>query len=280
MQAGYERAWRRWDAVAVVGIAGWLLFDLTARAMFGSVPWPHSAVDYRILYDSGRHVFETHQYPAGYPYPPPAAAVHAASAVLPFSVAASLWLALTGVAAGSIYLCLARVLGLHRRPGGLVLLPLAYALVAYYFQWDVRSVNCNLVVLATVVFGCAALVRGRDAGAGFMFAASVALKLFPVLVLPYLAWARRWRALGWAVSFSAVFWGAVPAVVYGVGGTGDVYRGWADELTRATDPATKAVHPILISLDKAAAHLAAGDAGRARGITLGVCAAWVLVGLA
>ena len=275
-----ERAARRWDIVAAVALAGWLLFDLTARTLFGSAPWPQSAVDYRIMYDAGRHVVAAHEYPAGYPYPPPATAAHAASAVFPFAVSAALWLALTGLAAGACYLALARTLGLHERPGALLLLPLAHAVAAYYFQWDMRSVNCNLVVLAAVLFGCAALARGRDAAAGFWFAAAIALKVFPVLVLPYLAWTRRWRALAWAVAFSLLFWVVVPAAVYGVGGSFDVYRGWANELTRATDAATKHNHPILISLDKAALFAASGDAAFAKGIALGVCALWVLVGLA
>lgn len=280
MQTGYERVWRRWDVVAVVGLVVWLLIDLTGRTVFGSVPWPESAVDYRIMYDASRLVVETHQYPTGYPYPPPAVAVHAASAVFPFPVSAAVWLALTGLAAGACYLTLARVLGLHRRPGLLVLLPLAHLVVAYYFQWDMRSVNCNLIVLAAVLFGCAALAAGRDTAAGFWFAASIALKMFPVLVLPYLAWTRRWRALAWAAVFSFVFWVVVPAAVYGSDSFRAVYAGWVGELTRATDPGTKDNHPILISLDKAARHAASGDAALAQGIALAVCAAWVIVGLA
>ncbi len=266
--------------IAVVALAGWLVFDLVARTVFGAVPWPDSVVDYRIQYDAGRQVFETHRYPPGHPYPPPAMVFQAAGNVLPFPAAAAAWLALTGLAAGACYLSLARILGLHRRPGMLVLLPLAHAVVAYYFQWDMRSVNCNLVVLATVLFGCSALARGRDAAAGFWLAASVALKMFPVLVLPYLAWTRRWGALAWASVFSVAFWVVVPAVVFGFDGFRDVYGGWIGELTRATDAATKDNHPILISLDKAALFATAGDATLAKGVALGVAALWVLVGLA
>ena len=51
------------------------------------MPWPGSVVDYRILYDAGREVFRTYAYPAGYPYPPPAAALHAVTTVLPFDLA-------------------------------------------------------------------------------------------------------------------------------------------------------------------------------------------------
>jgi hypothetical protein len=268
----------RLDVVAVIGLVAWLAFDLTARTVFGSVPWPQSVVDYRILYDASREVFQTHTYPAGYPYPPPAVAAHAATALLPFAVAAPLWLALTGLAALAVYLTIARTLALAGRPGAMFVLPLAHVAVAYYFQWDMRSINCNLVVLAAVLFGAAALAGGRDRAAGFWIALAVALKLLPVLLVPYLAWTRRWRAFGWAAGFSLVFWVGVPLAAFGVSGTESVYRGWAGEMTRATDPTAKHTHPILISLDKATLHLTA-DAGRARALTLAVCGVWVAVGL-
>src|SRR5689334_10470913 len=116
---GGERIRRRLDLIAVVGLVGWLAFDLTARTLFGATPWPESVVDYRLLYRASQHVAETHEYPAHipYPYPPPGVAFQAAFTGLPFPLAASLWLALTGLAAVGCYVALASVLGLHRRPG-------------------------------------------------------------------------------------------------------------------------------------------------------------------
>jgi hypothetical protein len=271
---------RRWDAVAVVGLVGWLAFDLTARTLFGSTPWPQSAVDYRILYDDGRHVVQTHEYPAGYPYPPPAVAIHAASAAFPFATSAAIWLALTGLAALASYAALAGTLGLHRRPGALLLLPLAHLVVAYYFQWDMRSINCNLIVLAAVLFGCSALAKGADVRAGFWFALAVALKVLPVLLVPYLAWTRRWRAFASALAFSLVLWAGVPLAAFGTEGFAKVYAGWGGELTRATDPAAKLAHPILISLDKAALYATDQNPLAAKFVMAGVCVLWVGVGLA
>jgi hypothetical protein len=269
---------RRWDVLAAGALLAWLAVDLTARTLFGSVPWPDSVVDFRLLYEYGRHVLDKHQYPAGYPYPPPAVAAHAATSALPYGPAIALWLALTGLAAVASYAALAGALGLHRRPGLLVALPLAHVAVAYYFQWDMRSLNCNLVVLAALLFGCAALAAGRDRAAGFWFATSVALKVFPVLVLPYLAWVGRWRALAWAAGFSAAWWVGVPLLAFG-GGFADVYAGWAGELTRATDPIQKHVHPILISLEKAALYYARGNEAGARALVYAVGALWLALGL-
>jgi hypothetical protein len=271
---------RRGNVIALVGLVGWLLFDLTARTVFGSTPWPQSVVDYTILYHASQHVVETHQFPDAwpYPYPPPAIAIHAASALFPFTVSAALWITLTGLAAIASYLMLARSLGLDKRPGLLLLLPLTHLVVAYYFQWDMRSINCNLIVLAAVVFGCVALASGREVFAGFWFALAVALKLLPILLLPYLAWTRRWRAFASALFFSLVFWVAVPLVAFGPDGFSKVYAGWKAELSRASDPTKQ--HPILISLDKAALHATGQDPTTAKAIVLGVWVLWVVVGLA
>jgi hypothetical protein len=279
MQKMGVRAARRWDRLAMVGLMGWLLFDLVSRSLLGAVPWPQSVVDYRIMYDASQRVVATHSYPGFYPYPPPAVALQAATAVFPFPVSASFWLALTGVAAGACYLTLARILGLQYRPGSLGLLLLAHAAVATYFQWDLRSMNCNTIVLATVLFGCAALVAKRDRAAGFWFALAIALKVYPVLLLPYLAWVRRWRAFGWAAGFSIVLWLIVPAVLFGPTAWRDVYHSWFGELSGTMDPELMHSHPILISLHKAATHVAGGDAA-AKAIVLSVAALWIFVGLA
>ncbi len=55
--------------------------------------------------------------------------------------------------------------------------------------------------------------------------------------------------------------------------------GWVGELTRATDPIQKHVHPILISLEKAALHVARGSEPAAKAVVYVVCGLWVAVGL-
>lgn len=52
----------------------------------------------------------------------------------------------------------------------------------------------NLMLLALMLAGLALLQSGRQGSAGAMFAVAAALKAYPVAVLPYLLWRRRWRA--------------------------------------------------------------------------------------
>ena len=255
MLGGSERIRRRLDVVAVIGLIGWLAFDLTARTVFGAAPWPQSVVDYHILYECSRHVVANHEYPPHfpYPYPPPAVAVHAATATtLPFALAAPLWLALTGLAAGGCYLTLARVLELHRRPGMLLVLPLAHVVVAYYFQWDMRSINCNLLMLAAVLFGCACTrVGAEDLAAGFWFAFrdSPQTATFPHPAVPGVDPTLGGHSRSPRGSRSRVLGVPIPQLVaFGTSGTRAVYTGWAGELTRAhRTPTLNRIHPVLIS---------------------------------
>jgi len=136
-------------------------------------------------------------------------------------------------AAGS-YFALARVLGLHTRPGMLLCTALAHLVVAYYFQWDMRSINCNLLVLAALLFGCSALAARPRHGDRVLARAQRGAKVLPILVLPYLAWTRRWRAFAWAGVFSLVFWVGVPLAAFG----SDGFPGRVRRVGGRTDPRT------------------------------------------
>jgi hypothetical protein len=69
----------------------------------------------------------------------------------------------------------------------------------------------NLMLLAMVLAGLVLLQDGREWSAGAMFALATALKAFPVAVLPYLLWRRRWRAAGSMVALTAALLVLAPA---------------------------------------------------------------------
>jgi hypothetical protein len=60
------------------------------------------------------------------------------------------------------------------------------------------------MLLAMMLAGLALLQSGREGSAGAMFALATALKAYPVAVLPYLLWRRRWRAAA-AMTICAAF---------------------------------------------------------------------------
>ena len=73
----------------------------------------------------------------------------------------------------------------------------------------------NLVLLALMLYGFWLLQHARPWMAGSMFALATAIKVFPVAVLPYLVWRRKWAAVASTVAFLGIFLFVVPAPVRG-----------------------------------------------------------------
>lgn len=73
----------------------------------------------------------------------------------------------------------------------------------------------NLLLLALMLIGFWWLQGGRPWAAGFMFALATAIKVFPIAVLPYLLWRRRWASAASMIVFVGILSFVVPAPVRG-----------------------------------------------------------------
>lgn len=269
--------WRFVNGVALLGLCGWLGYDVLGKSVFGAAPWPGSLVDYAIIYEQSRRIVETGTYPPVHPYPPSAVLLHYAAAQFPYPVSAALWMVLTTSAAVGCCWALVRMLDLRRVRGWAVLVLLAYASASYFIQWDLRAQNCNLIFLAALLLALLGLYGGRPRAAGFWLALSVSLKLFSILLIPYLFWTGRRSAFAWTLAFLAAFWLLLPAAVLGVGGSWNVYGQWSERLWHAANSGADATHPILISLSRSAAWLAPGDPIGAKLIINAIRLLWLAV---
>jgi len=81
---------------------------------------------------------------------------------------------------------------------------LSFLPVAYYVQWDMRALNCNLIVLCLVLASAFYLKKESYFLSAFFLSLGVALKLYPVVILAYLLIRKRFRLV-----LSAIFWIAV-----------------------------------------------------------------------
>jgi glycosyl transferase family 87 len=115
-------------------------------------------------------------------------------------------------------------------------------------MWDLRSLNCNMLYCVLLVLGLLALRNGWDITAGLALAASVALKLYPMLVVGYLLWIGRRRAFAATVGFLLVFFGLLPLVVFGPDSVVQAYASWISQLRTAATTLQESDHPILISI--------------------------------
>jgi hypothetical protein len=104
--------------------------------------------------------------------------------------------------------------GSGREPGPwLEALP---AFVTVTFVFDMFDLGQpNLVLLAMMLYGFWCLQHQRSWLAGFMFALATAIKVFPIAVLPYLIWRRKWAAAVATVAFTGILLYVVPAPIRG-----------------------------------------------------------------
>jgi Glycosyltransferase family 87 len=104
--------------------------------------------------------------------------------------------------------------GSGRTPGPwLFALPSVITITSVFDMFDLGQPN--LILLAMMLFGFWLLQHGRPWMSGSMFALATAIKVFPVAVLPYLLWRRRWASAAGMVIFLGVFLFVVPAPVRG-----------------------------------------------------------------
>ncbi len=104
--------------------------------------------------------------------------------------------------------------GSGQRPGPWLFALPAFATVTFVFDmFDLGQPN--LILLAMMLYGFWLLQHERPWMAGSMFALATALKVFPVAMLPYLLWRRRWKAVASTIVFLGLFLFVVPAPVRG-----------------------------------------------------------------
>jgi len=88
--------------------------------------------------------------------------------------------------------------------------------------------QANLLLLALMLAGLALLQSERPWSAGAMFALAASLKAFPVAILPYLLWRRRWRAAAAMVIGVGVLLLIVPAPFRGFERNLQEVRTWSE----------------------------------------------------
>lgn len=104
--------------------------------------------------------------------------------------------------------------GSGRKPGPwLEALPVVVTVPFVFDMFDLGQPN--LVLLAMMLFGFWSLRHQRSWLAGFMFALAAAIKVFPIAVLPYLLWRRKWAAVASTIAFTGILLFLVPAPIRG-----------------------------------------------------------------
>lgn len=249
--------WQKWIAILAFGaLLAWLAYATLGSNLFGKRHFPESIVDYRILYDQSREVVNRGLYPAGpiFPYPPSAVSLFYVTGLPTFSLAASLWLTVTFLASLGVFVLGTSLVGLDRHWTRWIVALVALALINYCVVWDLRSQNCNMIYCFLLTASLAALLYKRDTWAGFFLAAGIALKLYPILLLPYFLWIGRRRAFAATIIFLIVFFGLLPLAVFRSHFM-QAYATWIEMLRHIPDAISISGHPILVSIPFTLRHL-------------------------
>ena len=92
----------------------------------------------------------------------------------------------------------------------LVPLVLTYRYVVSNFE----HLQVNIAIFALALGGMYFQATRRERAGGLAIGCAAALKVMPVVLIPYLAYRRRWRAAAWAVAATTAF-SLSPALVFG-----------------------------------------------------------------
>jgi hypothetical protein len=189
------------------------------------------AADLRVYYYASRVLIEHHGqlygslsgigWPQYFRYPPFFLLAFLPFAFLPFKAAAAVWVALKC----AVLYALVRALG-HRcdfpRTGLWWLVPVL--LCAGFWLQELILGNVQFLVFAVVAAGLLAIDRAEWRGA-FLLALGVALKIWPLFFMPYIAVRKGVRA----ALLMAVFLGGLmllPAAYFGWSGNVSLFRDW------------------------------------------------------
>jgi len=282
------RTWfrTRWTAGLVLLLAICLLL-LVVELLNGRF----QMVDLEVFHRAGRRVLsgENLYRPAEdgfyeWKYSPAGALLFAPIALLPLLAAKIVfWISLGAIFCLNLFLSVRLATPDYREaPGRTNRLVLLTALaVAVHLHLELHLGQVNQVILALFLLMATALVARRPAGFGAAFAASLALKPFALILVPWLVLTRRFREL-LAGAIAAVALAALPLALYAPAALAGQYRGWwekiGEELAKKTDLLAPANHTLASILARytplrLAAHLPAG----ARAIQLATLLALALL---
>jgi len=200
--------------------------------------WVYYASGISIL--NGRTDFYAPDFANGpimdYRYPPFFIIVFAPFALLPPTIAAFLWAALSVTASVAAFQCLSKLLRSpilrFGREG--VILGLAVVLTAKYILIALKYQNVHLIVVALFTLSFCLLIERKIFIAAWLMALATIFKLFPLASLPYFAIKKQWKFLGFTCAFLIVMV-VIPSFYLGITRNFEIHRQWYEHVVEPSD---------------------------------------------
>ena len=210
-------------------VAGGILIVIVLACLFSQNP-----VDFRVYHVGAAGVFDGTRpvygetsglgWPMHYRYPPLFLLLFAPLAFLPLGLGAGIWMA--GKCAVLFFVVRAMTRGLGSARGRQEwVIPLLFS--ASYLVLEFRYGNVQFFIFGLVA-AALVLARSRPIWAAGALGLAVAVKVWPLFFIPYLAVRRDWRVIAWTLSFVFLLT-MVPAVYFGFSANLDLISQWADQ---------------------------------------------------
>lgn len=237
-EASRESGLPSWvNSLSLVALVAFFFLDTTSRLLKTRRFDESSLGDFLINLSFTWRTLENGNFPPDFYYPLPYIAFYQGLGGLGVPAGALVWFAL--VIAGALATCFlaSDLCGWKESPNRWLWVAGAIAAASYYVQWDLRTGNSNLIYLALLLGSVATYRRNLPRWAGLLLAASVSLKLYSVLLLPYLLISGRLRWLGWSLAWLVVAFVLIPLVVFGPAEAAALTELWVAKLLTIPDPA-------------------------------------------
>jgi hypothetical protein len=170
-----------------------------------------------------------------YRYPPFFILLFAPFALLPFGASVFVWagLMLTAMVASFRQIAEAArpLLATHRLS---LVLTLGALLSVKYLLVALKPQNVHLFLVIAVFASFFLLLKNKLLPASFLMALVIAIKAFPVLLLPYFAIKRQWQFLGMTAGFVLMFL-LMPTLYFGVDRNIDLHQEWFSKVVNESD---------------------------------------------
>ena len=153
--------------------------------------------------------------------------------MLPLDTAKAVWFALSALALVALLPLSVTLLPQRRQPMWLLIGVLLIGLGKYYAE-DLVLGQINTIVALVAALALLALIRGREAAGGLLVALAIVLKPYALILAPWIVARRQRQSIG-ALFIGLLVACVLPAFVYGLDGTVELYRDWWRTVTTTTD---------------------------------------------
>ncbi|MFZ2445501.1 MAG: glycosyltransferase family 87 protein [Syntrophobacteraceae bacterium] len=221
------------NASCLAGLVIWTLVTLFKSATLLDKP---VAQDYGLNLLLSVEVIERHSFPFAFLYPLPSILLRYYLFRIGGDFSGLIWV---GAMAFSMYFIM-RFLVQEFYTGETdlryIYAMLAFLPVAYYVQWDMRALNCNLIVLCLVLASAFYMKKESFFVSALFLSLGVALKLYPVLILAYFLIRKRYRLVLYAVFWIAALFVLIPVMALGVPGFIELTGKWVESVASTGAP--------------------------------------------